>query len=276
MLRKLAITRFVSQLSGLKSALLCAFVVVAASSTSIVNAQQLRQVKDPPTKTSTGFAVLELFTSQGCSSCPSADENLAEITKQAALKGEKIVTLSFHVDYWNYLGWRDPYSTADATKRQRLYAGVHGSKQVYTPQLVVNGTTELLGSSRDKSKAAIQTAVKKRPRSNIQLTTTTEGNKIAVEWKIEGLQSDDLVNLALVQNQVEDRVETGENSGRTLKHVNVVRDFHVVNPATSKNSLSLTIPKGLKADELHVVAYLQSPMDANIHAVAIDDIVSTN
>lgn len=276
MFRKLAITRFVSQLSGLKSALLCAIVVVAASSTSIVNAQQLKQVKDSPTKTSTGFAVLELFTSQGCSSCPSADENLAEITKQAALKGEKIVTLSFHVDYWNYLGWRDPYSTADATKRQRLYAGVHGSKQVYTPQLVVNGTTELLGSSRDKSKAAIQTAIKKRPRSNIQLTTTTEGNKVAVEWKIEGLQSDDLVNLALVQNQVEDRVETGENSGRTLKHVNVVRDFHVVNPATSKNSLSLTIPNGLKADDLHVVAYLQSPMDASIHAVAIDDIASTN
>ena len=150
MFRKLAITRFVNQLSGLKSTLLCAFVVVAASSTSIVNAQQLRQVKDSPTKASTGFAVLELFTSQGCSSCPSADENLAEITKQAALKGEKIVTLSFHVDYWNYLGWRDPYSTADATKRQRLYAGIHGSKQVYTPQLVVNGTTELLGTSRDK------------------------------------------------------------------------------------------------------------------------------
>ena len=275
MLRKFAIAPFLSQPFRLKSALMCALVIVAASSTSIANAQQPKLAKDSSIKTSSGFAVLELFTSQGCSSCPSADENLAEITKQAAVKGDKIVTLSFHVDYWNYLGWRDPYSTADATKRQRLYAGVHGSKQVYTPQLVVNGTTELLGSSRDKSKVAIQTAIKKRPRSNIQLTTMTEGNSVVVEWKIDGLQADDLVNLALVQNQVKDHVETGENSGRSLKHVNVVRDFHVVNPAASKNSMTLTIPDGLQAEDLHVVAYLQSPMDASIHAVAIGDIVST-
>lgn len=234
---------------------------------------QSQQKKAVSTTSDTGFAVVELFTSQGCSSCPSADENLAAITKQAEQDGKKVITLSFHVDYWNYLGWKDPYSTAEATKRQRLYAGVHGSKQVYTPQMVVNGTTELLGSSRDKSKFAIQTAIKKRPRSSLQLTTKTEGNTIEVMWKVDRLQPADLVNLALVQNQVEDHVETGENGGRSLKHVNVVRDFHVVNPAKERHSLSLTIPEGVEANDFHVVAYLQSPMDADIHAVATSEII---
>lgn len=230
--------------------------------------------KTASTTSDQGFAVVELFTSQGCSSCPSADENLAAITKQAERDGKKVITLSFHVDYWNYLGWKDPYSTAEATKRQRLYAGVHGSKQVYTPQMVVNGTTELLGSSSEKSKVAIQAAIKKRPRSSLRLSTKTEGNKIEVLWKVDGLQPADIVNLALVQNQVEDRVDTGENGGRTLKHVNVVRDFQVVNSAKEKDSLSLTIPEGVQARDLHVVAYLQSPTDANIHAAATSEITT--
>ncbi len=82
---------------------------------------------------------------------------------------------------------------------------------------------------------------------------------IEVSWQVEGLQPSDLMNLALVQNQAEDRVETGENGGRTLKHVNVVRGFRVVNSAKEKDSLSLTIPDGLEAKDLHVVAYLQAP-----------------
>jgi hypothetical protein len=253
------------------SSLLVAIALTGLMTMSIASAQS-PQKKTVSTKSDSGFAVVELFTSQGCSSCPSADENLAAIAKQAELDGKKVITLSFHVDYWNYLGWKDPYSTAEATKRQRLYAGVHGSKQVYTPQMVVNGTTELLGSSRDKSKIAIQTAIKRRPRSSLQLATKTEGNTVVVMWKIDGLQSTDLINLALVQNQVEDSVETGENSGHTLKHVNVVRDFQVANPAKAEDSLSLKLPAGVEPKDLHVVAYLQSPGDAEIHAAVSSDI----
>lgn len=235
-------------------------------------AQQPKLTKENAVKSASGFAVVELFTSQGCSSCPSADENLAEITKRAAQNGEKIITLSFHVDYWNYLGWKDPYSTAEATKRQRLYAGVHGSKQVYTPQMVVNGTTELLGSSRDKSKSAIQSALKKQPQSEILVTSSFQNGEVAIDWQVHGLQPTDLLNVALVQDRVEDRVESGENSGRTLKHTNVVRNFHVVNPAKEKGSLTLKIPDGVITENLHVVAYVQSPMDASIHAAAAFDI----
>lgn len=246
----------------------CSIMVWSTNAT----AQQPKLSKGTTVKATNGFAVVELFTSQGCSSCPSADENLAEITKQAAKNGEKIITLSFHVDYWNYLGWKDPYSTAEATKRQRLYAGVHGSKQVYTPQMVVNGTTELLGSNRDKSKSAIQSALKKRTQSEIAVTSSIQNGEVAVDWQAQGLESTVLLNIALVQNRAEDRVESGENSGRTLKHTNVVRDFHVVNPAKEKGSLTLKIPEGVMAENLHIVAYLQSPMDASILAAATFDI----
>jgi hypothetical protein len=273
MFRSFPFTQSKPRFLKFRPTMLVAALAIVFGSALHVDAQQPKSVKGVSAKTTPGFAVVELFTSQGCSSCPSADENLADITKQATQNGDKIITLSFHVDYWNYLGWRDPYSTADATTRQRLYAGVHGSKQVYTPQMVVNGTTELLGSSRDKSKAAIVKARKQRPLSDIKLETKNEGSTIVADWKIEGLQSNDLVNVALVQDYAEDRVENGENGGRTLKHVNVVREFKVINPAKEQDSLSFTIPKGVDAENLHVVAYLQSPMDASIHAAASSEVV---
>ena len=235
-------------------------------------AQQPKPAKEIAMKAQKGFAVVELFTSQGCSSCPSADENLADLTERAAKSGDKIVTLSFHVDYWNYLGWKDPYSLADATKRQRLYAGVHGSKQVYTPQMVVNGKTELLGSNREGSRAAIKNALKTRNESEIAVTSSLQDNDVVVDWNAYGFKPDDLLNIALVQDNAVDRVESGENGGRTLKHTNVVRDFHIVNPVKEKGSLKLRIPEGVSAEKLHIVAYLQSPMDANIHAVDVSRI----
>lgn len=223
-----------------------------------------------------GFALVELFTSQGCSSCPSADENLASITEQAELEGLKVITLSFHVDYWNYLGWKDPYSTADASQRQRFYARIHGAKQVYTPQMVVNGTKELLGSSREKSRLAIRDAIANRPKSSIQLTTEAEDATIKVSWKATGLLSDDMLNLALVQKHAEERIGSGENSGRTLKHVNVVRDFQIITTTKEEGWRSLKIPDGVETRDLHVVAYLQSPANAEIHGMAIDEIQSSN
>lgn len=180
--------------------------------------------------------------------------------------------MSFHVDYWNNLGWPDPYSTADATKRQRLYAGVHGSKQVYTPQMIVNGTTELLGSSREKSRAAIQSAIKKRHQSELVATSAIQDGEVVVSWNAQGLQPNDLLNVALVQDSVQDKVESGENGGRTLKHINVVREFHVVSPSMDKGELNIKIPRGVDAKNLHVVAYLQSRTDASISAVAEIDI----
>ncbi len=253
------------------------FVVTAVVGLGLshsLRGQQPPSKKPVSVKSDSSIALVELFTSQGCSSCPSADENLAAIAKQADKDGKQVITLSFHVDYWNYLGWKDPYSSADATKRQRLYATVHGSKQVYTPQMVVNGTKELLGSSREKSKGAILAALKKQPRSSIQLQTKSDGRQLHVDWKIEGLEPTDLVNVALVQDHVEDRVDAGENSGSSLKHVNVVREFQVAQAERPEGSVNLTIPSGLQANEFHVVAFLQSSADADVRAATSSKIGS--
>ena len=99
-------------------------------------------------ETGTPFAVVELFTSEGCSSCPPADNLLGEIVKDAQKGQQRVYCLSFHVDYWNSLGWRDPYSDPAFSRRQREYARAFESVQVYTPQMVVNGSTGFVGSDR--------------------------------------------------------------------------------------------------------------------------------
>src|SRR5258708_28691391 len=92
--------------------------------------------------------VIELFTSQGCSSCPAADKNLAEIIEKAEVNGQQVIGLSFHVDYWNYIGWKDPYSKAEFTERQRKYSAHMNSESVYTPQMIVNSEKEFIGSDK--------------------------------------------------------------------------------------------------------------------------------
>ena len=92
--------------------------------------------------------IVELFTSQGCSSCPAADKNLTELLRKAELEGQPVYGLSFHVDYWNYIGWKDPYSSKQFTARQQAYRDHFEAESTYTPQMVVNGTTEFIGSNK--------------------------------------------------------------------------------------------------------------------------------
>jgi len=101
------------------------------------------------------FVLIELFTSEGCSSCPSADKNLEKIAAQAKASGQNIYTLSYHVDYWDYLGWKDPYATKQFSDRQRAYASQFKSSRIYTPQMIVNGKTEFVGSNQKTSQQAI-------------------------------------------------------------------------------------------------------------------------
>src|SRR5258706_7835451 len=106
--------------------------------------------------------VIELFTSQGCSSCPAADKNLAEIIEDAEKNGQPVYGLSFHVDYWNYIGWKDPYSNPGYTARQHQYAQKLNSESVYTPQMIVNGEIEFVGSNKKASSEAVASALSKK------------------------------------------------------------------------------------------------------------------
>ena len=205
------------------------------------------------------FAVLELFTSQGCSSCPSADALLSELDAG----DDRVLALSFHVDYWNYLGWKDPFSSAVFSARQSDYTDAL-RERTYTPQLVVNGSEALIGSRRGEVTAAVAKALKQTDFVVPALTTTREGNRVSVSYDLGGVATEGLrVSALLVQPSAESSVSRGENRGRKLHHVNVVRDLAQA-PAQATGTLTLTAPDNLDAAAAEVVLLLE---DASTYAV---------
>src|SRR5690349_21126792 len=146
--------------------------------------------------------LVELFTSEGCSSCPPADQVLTNLMDKQPVAGAEIITLSEHVDYWNSLGWNDPYSTATSTQRQRDYAEVFGEDSVYTPQMVVDGKTQFVGSDADKARESIARAAAVAKASvHISRTNSMTSDKpgdVSVQIRIDNLAAVDSSNAQVV------------------------------------------------------------------------------
>jgi len=200
-------------------------------------------------------AVLELFTSQGCSSCPAADQLLAEMASGQSYEEIDLIALSFHVDYWNRLGWKDPYSSPEYSERQYQYAEALEA-QVYTPMLVINGKKAVVGSNRGLVQAEL-TATKLNMQTSISLTVNRQGSKALVTYQLtDPVPENSRLNIALVSSNISNYVPKGENSGKALTHINVVRDFYT-HQADGENSgkVALKIPED--EQEFKVIAYLQ-------------------
>jgi hypothetical protein len=205
-------------------------------------------------------AVLELFTSEGCSSCPSADRLLPELAKLDS----NIIPLSFHVDYWNRLGWEDPFSNSGYSDRQRAYSRQFNLESIYTPQLVVNGEYEFVGSSRSKAESIIKTVLKEKALVRLAVDNVKMSNdKLSFVVHAEGDFKKDNLLAALVQKQVTINVKAGENSGAKLSHTNVVRTF-AMQMATEKNEFELAIPKNLSSNQWQLIVYAQRKNDLKI------------
>lgn len=173
----------------------------------------------PPPTPASAPVVLELFTSQGCSSCPPADTLLSELAKSP-----DVLALSFHVDYWDYLGWKDAWSAPEWSARQRTYARVLGDGgRVYTPQLVVNGKAGVLGSSRSQAERAIA-AARTAPRVAIEATVTpAKSGGWTVTASVAASPRPLLVEALLLESGLVTDVRDGENAGRTMRNDGVVR-----------------------------------------------------
>ena len=200
-----------------------------------------------------GIAVVELFTSEGCSSCPAAEAVLNQLHRDY---GTDVYVMEFHVDYWNYIGWKDMYGSKEYTVRQQNYAARFGLGSSYTPQAVVNGADELVGSDKTKlyglAKAGLQT-----PAANsITLTTKRNGRNISVKYQVANANSQ-LLNVAIVQKSAETKVRRGENSGKKLKHTNVVSVFKSLDLATTSGETILNIPDGITEKDIVLIAYTQ-------------------
>lgn len=191
-----------------------------------------------------GFALLELYTSEGCSSCPPADALLPEWEKM----GPNVIPLSFHVDYWNRLGWKDRYSSEQFTQRQYAYAKKWELESVYTPQLVINGAHELTGSNGHDARALISQALDQKPEATLTVDSVTNNNtQLGFSVSIAGIYSASVLNIALVEKENTSSVTAGENRGRKLVHHNIVWAFKEM-PAQKKISSFINIPAGLKGN----------------------------
>ncbi|MEM8899304.1 MAG: DUF1223 domain-containing protein [Bacteroidota bacterium] len=204
---------------------------------------------------STGIAVVELFTSQGCSSCPPADAHLAKLVEKAAKEGIAIFPLSFHVDYWNYLGWKDPYSTEAYSERQYAYARGLGER-VYTPQMIINGKHVFVGSDQRKGELYLKKALS-MPATHALSLDISSANKgtVKIDYTIEGKLNQYVLNLAVVQNGISDKVSRGENRGRTLKHSHVVQKFQTLSLGKATGTTQLDIPANIS--NASIIAYVQ-------------------
>ncbi len=181
--------------------------------------------------------VVELFTSQGCSSCPPADELLAELAGRP-----DVVALSLHVDYWDYIGWKDPYASPQYTARQQRYTESLNLRYVYTPQIVVDGQVNVVGTRRAEVLAAIETAARRDRTIDISFVTSNGGTVIIPEGSApdEGAT----VWLAVYDREQVTEIKRGENAGRKLRNANVVRSFERLGTWTGAR---LEIPLDLAA-----------------------------
>jgi hypothetical protein len=182
-------------------------------------------------------AVAELFTSQGCASCPPADAYLAELAAR-----EDVIALAFHVDYWNYIGWTDPFAAPWATARQRSYERSLNQRYVYTPELVIGGRAQVVGSNRDAVEKLLA-APRPPAAAAIALSRTPDGAlDVRVGAAIAGKPAANAtVWLARFDGEQVTRVARGENGGRTLRDVNIVRRFERIG-AWSGEQLDLRVP----------------------------------
>lgn len=164
--------------------------------------------------------VVELFTSQGCSSCPPADAFLAELAKR-----DDVIALSFHVDYWNYIGWNDPFSSAEATARQRAYGRTMRKRYVYTPQIVVDGRAETVGSDRSTVDTLIRMAAAAQ-KVEIGIVHNKDGTadiRVPVAPAADQLGAE--LWIGFYDAEVKTEVRAGENRGETIVNANIVRTF---------------------------------------------------
>jgi hypothetical protein len=231
-----------------------ACVAAAGACTSAPLASTSSPEEQPTMASNDGAIVVELFTSQGCSSCPPADRLLTELA--SAKRERPVIALAFHVDYWNDLGWRDPFSSSAATERQERYARVLG-RGLYTPQLVVNGRAHVVGSQRGEVERALAAA---KPVPTFAVSAELQGSIVHISaTPPAGTRA----VIAIVEDALETEVHAGENRGEHLRNDRVVRALASLDGGRA----SVSLDPSWRRDRLSAVVIAQRD-DASIAAAS--------
>jgi hypothetical protein len=245
-------------MTGTTALLLVGLALPAVVGDHAADAIPVAPVAAPPG----GTALVELFTSEGCSSCPPADELLERLVREADGSGRRVYGLSFHVDYWDRLGWRDPFSSAASTHRQEAYARRFELASLYTPQMIVNGAREFVGSRASVARAEIDASLSRPSDVTPRVSVTASGPEIRVRCAVPRSPRGSTLSVAWVQSRAVSSPDRGENGGRTLRHVNVVRDFQTVELRPGFDEVIRLKRRGVRDGE--VIAWVQ---EANIGRV---------
>jgi hypothetical protein len=207
--------------------------------------------------------LVELFTSEGCSSCPPADVILQRMDSSQPVPGADLIVLSEHVDYWNHDGWKDPYSSSRITDRQREYASKLGLQTVYTPQFIVDGTGEFVANN---SQQVLQTLQKAAAAAKVPVRITSihiEGSTLHAHLEVDGsaAKHNADIYLAVALNHAESQVLRGENSGKHLTHVAVVQELTKVGKMQKGHAFNqdveVKLHSGANPGNLRVIAFVQ-------------------
>jgi hypothetical protein len=215
--------------------------------------------------------VVELFTSEGCSSCPPADELLGHLRQDLSAKNVQVIPLGFHVDYWNELGWKDRFSSAEFTQRQEQYTRSLKVDGPYTPEMVVDGAVEFVGNDAGRAQSTIRQQASQLETAQVKIARAgAEQLTIQVKGPVS-LNANALVMLAITEDNLSTQVGSGENGGRTLHHAAVVRELRQV--GTLKNgaletAVPLKLGKDWKRNDLRAVVFVQNGPSGKIEGAA--------
>ncbi len=213
--------------------------------------------------------LVELFTSEGCSSCPPADRLLIDITTNQPYKDAEVITLGYHVDYWDHIGWKDQFSSREYTKRQEAYARQFRLDSTYTPQIVIDGGDQVVGNNRQAVDGAIARA--RGGKGVIRLELKDDKLSINIDELPE--QNGSTVFLAVAESGLRSAVSGGENSGRNLEHASVVRELRELGAIEAGRKsfsiqVSLQMKSNWKQDRLRYVVFVQNDATLKIHGIA--------
>jgi hypothetical protein len=209
----------------------------------------------PPRKA----VVVELFTSEGCSSCPPADELLKHLRQDLAAKNIQVIPLGFHVDYWNSLGWKDRFSSAEYSQRQEQYTQSLRVDGPYTPEMVVDGAVEFVGNDAGHAQRSIREAASQPEVATVKISSAA-ADQLAVQAKMPGSTNDAQVVLAITEDNLTTQVGSGENGGRTLHHAAVVRELRQLGrmrEGSFEANVPLKLEKDWKRADLRAVVFVQ-------------------
>ena len=204
------------------------------------------------------FALVELFTSEGCSSCPRADVLLRNVGINAEKTGQNIFLLAYHVDYWNKGGWKDPFSKYQFTLRQENYSRVLPEKEMYTPQAVINGESSFTGSKEDKMNECIKNALANIPALLLSAKKDSIVNDtLFISYKISKSDPNYVLRLALTEDDLDSDVLHGENEGKNLHHDHVVRIFTSLDIPGKTGQAKIPLKGNKLSEKNQVIIFVQ-------------------